>query len=91
MKQFNSSPLAELCRLEHNLKVITVSVINTLHMVFILQLESCWSLWHATINVSIIKNYKLFGYYFDNLLSSGSCKEKGEKRIFEKGKLQELY
>lgn len=56
----------------------------------ILQLESCWRLWHATVNVSIIKNYKLFGDYFDNLLSSSSCKEKGEKQIFEKGKFQEL-
>lgn len=57
----------------------------------ILQLKSCWSLWHATINVSIIKNYKLFGDYFDNLLSSSSCKEKEEKQIFEKSKFQELY
>lgn len=57
----------------------------------ILQLKSCWSLWHATINVSIIKNYKLFGDYFDNLLSSSSCKEKEEKQIFEKSKFQELH
>lgn len=42
----------------------------------ILQLESCRSLWHTTINISIVKNYKLFGDYFDNFLSSSSCRKK---------------
>lgn len=81
-KQFNSFPLAKFYRWEHNPKAIIVSIINTLRRILILQLKSCWSLWHATINVSIIKNYKLFGDYFDNFLSSSSCKEK--KQIFEK-------
>lgn len=89
-KQFSSSPL-EFYRLKHNPKAITVSIINTPPKVLTLQLESCWSLWHATVNVSIIKNYKLFGDYFDDLLSSSSWKEKGEKQISEKSKLQELY
>lgn len=90
IKQTICFPLAEFYRLEHNPKAIIVSIINTLHRILILQLKSCWSLWHATINVSIIKNYKLFGDYFDNFLSSSSCKEKG-KQIFEKGKFQELH
>ena len=88
-KQFNSSPLAAFYIFEHNLKVIKVSF-NTRHRVLTLQLKSCWSLWHAIINVSIIKNYKLFGDYFDNLLSSSPCKEK-EKKIFERSKFQGLH
>ena len=81
--------LAELDRLGHTWRQLQFQSL-THYRVLILQLKSCWSLWHATINVSIIKNYKLFGDYFDNLLSSSSCKEKGEKQIFEK-ELKKLY
>lgn len=52
--------------------------------ILILQLESRWSLWHTTVNVSVIKNYKLPCNDFDNLLCSSSCKRNKRKENKEK-------
>ena len=46
------------------------------HKILVLQLESRWSLWHSTVNIGVIENYKLPCNDFDNLLCSSSCERK---------------